>query len=247
MKIVRPTPNDVLGLWERIAEARGDQIRTGQDKTYTKFIIPKFIELLLKYKNTPSNILDYGCGSASVSEYFKNNNIDYTGLDIANEFILYANQNYGENGNFLNIPLNVNLDRFLKEKFDAVISIMVLMDVFDVDEYVEQAASVMSDDGVFVFVTTHPCFWPKYWGYENLNWFSYKKEIAIETQFKTSTAGTLDASTIHFHRPLERLYEAFDRSGLKVIELKEPTDETTDDVHVPLELPRFLFGVATKG
>lgn len=60
------------------------------------------LDILLHKKdaNQPINLLDFGCGTAHLLEYIKNNefqNIQYSGLDISQKFVDVAKEKYPNN------------------------------------------------------------------------------------------------------------------------------------------------------
>lgn len=57
---------------------------------------------LIKEKNTPVTLLDFGCGAGHLFEYIQNNtniltSIAYTGVDISDKFITLCKQKYPDN------------------------------------------------------------------------------------------------------------------------------------------------------
>ncbi|NHJ46862.1 MAG: class I SAM-dependent methyltransferase, partial [Asgard group archaeon] len=63
--------------------------------------------------------------------------------------------------NYLQLNAENLLDKFEKESFDKVLCNMALMDIEKLDITVQNIASVLKENGIFVFSITHPAFaWP---------------------------------------------------------------------------------------
>jgi hypothetical protein len=58
--------------------------------------------------------------------------------------------------------------------------VMTLMTAPDLRAFAKALATLLQARGRFVAILTHPCFWPRYWGYEEEPWFHYEREIFIE-------------------------------------------------------------------
>lgn len=61
---------------------------------------------------------------------------------------------------------------------------MVLMDVLNLDSFLEGVARRLRKGGAFIFTMTHPCFWPEYYGYRNESWFRYNDDAIVESPFE---------------------------------------------------------------
>ena len=108
--------------------------KTFYEKTLEFNLITKYLhshknKILLKClsnldKNQKITILDIGCGPALVfPDLLKfSKNIEYTGIDIRQEFIEEANKRYNSNYQFKS--LQIDCEEFLKtnKKFDVIIS-----------------------------------------------------------------------------------------------------------------------------
>jgi len=101
--------------------------------------------------------------------------------------------------------------------------------------------------GSFVVTFAHPCFWAKYWDYEEAEWFDYKKEIIIEAPFRISKEAT-SCITTHFHRPLEVYFNTLVNSGFIIDRFFEPVPDKKIQEQYPMkwEFPRFVGIKCTK-
>jgi len=77
---------------------------------------------LKEYIKEDEKILDLGCGNGRLYQLFSEHNIDYAGVDFAENLVKIAKENYGnyfKTADILNLP-------FPDENFDSVWSIAVL-------------------------------------------------------------------------------------------------------------------------
>lgn len=113
-------------------------------------------------KEKKLNVLDYGCGSGALLEFFPKNRIGkYTGIDINKDSIDVANKRYGggKNISFGLISSHEPLNLGKANTVDVVVAVGVLQYMAD-DQRVnlfQKAESVLRKDGVLVLscVTDH--------------------------------------------------------------------------------------------
>ncbi|WP_337230401.1 hypothetical protein, partial [Proteus terrae] len=63
---------------------------------------------------------------------------------------------------------------------------MMLSATPKIDRFAQVLSKVTHRGDEFIATIPHPCFWPRYWGYEKESWFSYKEELMIKAPFKIS-------------------------------------------------------------
>jgi hypothetical protein len=123
----------------------------------------------------------------------------------------------------------------------AAVAVMTLMTAPDLRGFAKALAALLQTRARFVAILTHPCFWPRYWGYEKEPWFCYERETFIEAPFVISKRRT-QVRTTHIHRPLEQYLKVFAEEGFRLDALAEPmpTPEVQALYPKPWEFPRFL-------
>jgi SAM-dependent methyltransferase len=120
-------------------------------------------------------------------------------------------------------------------------AVMTLMTAPDLRGLAKVLAALLQTRARFVAMLTHPCFWPRYLGYEGEPWFCYEHEIFIEAPFVISKCRT-KVRTTHIHRPLEQYLNVLAEAGFRLDALAEPmpAPEVQALYPRPWEFPRFL-------
>jgi len=144
-----------------------------------------------------------------------------------------------ENISFVNKPFEGIND--LGPPATAAVAVMTLMTASNLEGLAVSASRLMVSGGFLVALFTHPCFWPRYWGYEKYPWFNYEDEIFIEAPFSISNRKT-DLITTHIHRPLEAYIQIFRDAGFLVDRICEPLPEPRIENLYPAkwQFPRFI-------
>jgi SAM-dependent methyltransferase len=123
----------------------------------------------------------------------------------------------------------------------AAVAVMTLMTAPDLRGFAKALAPLLHTRARFVATITHPCFWPRYWGYEKEPWFRYECETFIEAPFVISKRRT-EVRTTHIHRPLEQYVSVFAEQGFRLDALAEPMPAPEVEALYPRrwKFPRFL-------
>jgi ubiquinone/menaquinone biosynthesis C-methylase UbiE len=125
-----------------------NKISENYDKT--RFLLSDDIKKLSQFVNENDKVLDLGCANGKFFEAFKDKKIDYFGIDISENLIKIAKQNYPE-ANFqvadaLNLPFPDNF-------FDKIYSISVLHNIPSKElrlKYLKEAKRVLKNDGFLI-------------------------------------------------------------------------------------------------
>jgi ubiquinone/menaquinone biosynthesis C-methylase UbiE len=210
--------SDVAKIWDALAPVRYHDIDSGNDRSYTEVLLPLLEEF--SAKTSGSKLVDAGCGvgfgSKVAARYFKTvDAIDLSKASIA----LAKTKNSAPNIRYL----HSSVEDFSKEHngYDALISSMVLMDCPDSKGFLKACHGLVKPGGSMIFTLCHPFFWPRYWGFEKYGWFKYGSEVAIQSNFRTSSTGLSKSNTIYFHRPLSTYIAELTDLGVKSINIRE--------------------------
>lgn len=155
-------------LWEK---ADLSWRRRRQDYNYRKFIArPGLYDVLRCFSPINDGIfLDVGCGGGSETIYirdslakFGNTGMMY-GFDPRGEFIEIAkkkiNNNLALSLNFENNSFGKFIEKYkLTGKANLVVSVFVLQDLPDIDEFIKNVNTCLVSSGLGIFLLVHPNF-----------------------------------------------------------------------------------------
>ncbi len=212
----RPTVDEIARQWDIIADTRFRQITSGIDTSHQQILLPAVLESL----RPGIRVLDVGCGIGSLSAAVASFAAEVVAIDPSFRSIDIARKGFGRPNLQYKISSIEDFAYFNAKKFDAVFSNMVLMDVANLDDVLAAARILSLPSAKFVATLTHPCFWPKYSGYETSSWFNYSQETFIRAPFRISSE-VVDIDTIHVHRPLGMYCASLRSNGFENIQLTE--------------------------
>ena len=247
MKMRRKTgPRNKAGIaseWDHICEVRERLIQSGLDFSLTGVTAPCIEKYVLQYQR--DEVVDIGCGSGYLTARIAPFCNHITGIDISPHSIELAARDYSRD----NITFICNsIQEFSSDKqVDMCIANMVLMSEPDIRGFLRATQNILADGGHFLMMITHPCFWPRYWGYEKEPWFSYKEELFIAEEFVTSLSPDTMGEITHIHRPLSQYIQELYAAGLQVKTIDEPYPVGEIPPNYSFDFPRFLFVLAVKG
>ena len=229
---------NITKQWDSVASLRYNQLRSKLDLSFQYVLVPNIFKLSCGCDF--NFVLDAGCGTGILSEKIAKKANKVIGVDFSRSSIDIANANK-VNKNI--IFINKSVEEFWpEEKFSLVIANMFFQDTPKIESSITAIGRMIKNNGCLVLTMTHPFFWPKYWSYEKESWFSYDKEIAIETDFIISNNEESVGVTTHFHRPLSMYISLFINQGFKLLDFLEPIPCLAIQklYKNPWEYPRFL-------
>lgn len=250
---VRPRTSRLLvDEWDRLAHYREELISSGRDLSYRYILSPGIKQLLDGKLADGGRILDVGCGTGTFVTSLASVHpaVDFVGIDPSPKSIdiAKARRDSLANCEFRAISVEdlAREEAMRSGRYSSIIANMLLQNVADFPAVLQACRTLLDPDGVFVFAIPHPCFWPKYWGYENEPWFRYEKECWIEAPFQTSLGTNSTLHTTHIHRPLTAYVNGLITADLSIERLVEPmpSDAVEGEYPTTWEFPRFLIGRA---
>ncbi|MBK9029595.1 MAG: methyltransferase domain-containing protein [Propionivibrio sp.] len=232
---------DLVSEWDRLAEERHRQIASGDDLSFHHVVVPTTWQLLEGTDRTL--VLEIGSGTGEFTLRLARS----SGLVVAVEpskasMALARRVCQGvANVRYVETPLEEAGGLLGEEGATTAVAVMTLMTAPDLRGLAKALAGALRTHAKFVATLTHPCFWPRYWGYEQEPWFRYDHEMFIEAPFVISKRRT-GLRTTHIHRPLERYLTVFAEEGFALEAVAEPMPTLDLQSLYPRrwEFPRFL-------
>jgi ubiquinone/menaquinone biosynthesis C-methylase UbiE len=247
----RPTPAPVTE-WDQAARwynaVVGDQ---GSEYQRTLIFPGAFRMLELKKKE---RVLDLACGPGAFSRYLAQKGMRVEGLDASEQLLGYAASRSPASVRFHHADAR-EPDSFEEATFDAIVCLMALQNMEDIQPVMKNAATWLKPGGRLVMVVTHPCFRiPRqtHWGWDEEKKMEYRRvdryasEMLIPILTPPFARSQIFTST--YHRPLESYFQAITEAGLMVDGLEEwvskkesePGKRSRGENRARREIPLFL-------
>lgn len=235
------THADLVREWDRLADERHRQIASGEDLSFHHVVVPTTWRLLDGADRTL--VLDIGSGTGEFTLQLARSSEMVVAVEPSKASMALARRLCQGVANVRYVETSLEEAGSLLDEAGATtaVAVMTLMTAPDLRGLAKALAGLLRSHARFIATLTHPCFWPRYWGYEREPWFRYDRETFIEAPFVISKRQT-DLRTTHIHRPLEHYLTVFAEEGFALEALAEPMP--TPDVQRlyprPWEFPRFL-------
>lgn len=227
--------------WDRLAAERHRQISSGEDLSFHHVVVPATWGLFNGSEN--STVLDIGSGTGDFTVELARLARKVIAVEPSRANMAIARRvcQRVSNIQFVEAYLENAANMLGDAPVTAAVAVMTLMTVPDIRGFARALARILQPGSRFSAVITHPCFWPRYWGYEREPWFHYKGELFVEAPFAISKCRT-EIRTTHVHRPVEQYIEVFAEAGFRLDSLVEPipAPEVEALYPAPWEFPRFL-------
>lgn len=245
MRPIRPcsakSHADLAREWDQFAEERHRQIATGEDLSFDHVIVPTTRRLFEGSDRTV--VLDIGSGTGDFTVQLAQIAGKVIAVEPSQVSMTLARRvcQSAQNVRYVEASLEEAASFFDVGPATAAVAVMTLMTAPDLRGFAKALSSLLQTGARFVATLTHPCFWPRYWGYENEPWFSYDRETFIEAPFVISKRRS-NVRTTHIHRPLEQYVNVFAEEGFRLDALAEPmpAPEVQALYPRPWQFPRFL-------
>ncbi len=231
--------------WDDIVSLRLKQISSHTDLSFDNVVLPTIEKLLTNY--FVDKIIDIGCGCGCLASMLKKYASTVHGVDFSKKSIALCKDRFNalHEVSFLNYNIEQPAPKEMKEFYDLAIGNMLLMTIKDLVNASQFIHAVLKEKSTFIASITHPAFWPRYWGYEHENWFSYWDEIPIEAPFNITKQKSNFIST-HYHRPIEMYLQVFSDAGFKLKQIVEPKSFGGQNLTIYTSTPKFLFFIWEK-
>lgn len=228
--------------WDCLAHERHQQIFNGLDITFTHVMAP-LVESLVG-KDREATLIDIGSGTGELTGRLAGRFKTVVCVEPSLRSIEIAKSilSIFSNIEFVNSDFE-DCEGYLNQRTEKNIFLAAMMLSADpqLDRFAQTLSRVSQPGDEFVATIPHPCFWPRYWGYEKESWFSYRKELMIKAPFKISLSDS-EFKTTHIHRPIEKYISTFSKYGFQLVTMSEPVPDNKIQSLYPQkwEFPRFL-------
>ncbi len=231
--------DQVREIWDR--NARWWDERFGEGNDYQHLLIGPATERLLELR--PGEvILDIACGNGAFSRRIARLGAQVVAFDFSERLLERARERTAEQDaieyRLLDATDEGQLLALGRERFDAAVCTMALMDMASIEPLVSALSRMLKTGGRFVFSLTHPCFNSAEGttvvaelDYDGRGRVSHavklSKYIRPSTWRGEAIAGQPDLQ-YYFHRPLSTLFGTCFDGGFVLDGLEEPVfgDET---------------------
>ena len=221
--------------WDLIAQSRFNQISSGLDITYNRFILPH----LYDYVSLKSKILDAGCGVGVSTKFLSRIDPNITGIDKSLESINIAKKAFPDIDFF-----HSDITKFSSGKiYSTIVLNMVLHSCGNVREILISSKNLATADGSIIVSMCHPENWVKYKEIKTPDKKSSTFERIYKIPFTISKDRTAISSSLYFDRSRDYYLNSFEECGLLIEEEKEPMPDygLHEQYPEPWVFPRFWF------
>ncbi|MFB4211486.1 class I SAM-dependent methyltransferase [Shouchella sp. JSM 1781072] len=214
---------EAIKRWNHFADTYAAQHTEQGDLHKEVFLNPTLLSLMGTVKN--KHVLDAGCGEGYLSRILANSEAHVTAVDYSSRMIEIAK---GRTPQHLSIEYKhgncEDLDFLGDERFDLIISNMVIQDLPNFEKAFQEMYRLLVDGGCFIFSILHPCFitpesgWEKTTDGEKLHWNvdHYFYEGAYEQRLGETERMLL------FHRTLTTYLNTLIKTGFVLDCIEEP-------------------------
>jgi 2-polyprenyl-3-methyl-5-hydroxy-6-metoxy-1,4-benzoquinol methylase len=212
--------------WDKNAEARARQIRSGRDLSRDLVIVPAMLKALTGPR--VGRLLDIGCGEGEFTARLRSADVarEILGIDISERMIEIAMNRHSDSQTCFRL---LEAERAAGElgagSFHAVTANMVLNTAPNLNGVVAGVRDALKPGGHFVFSILHPTFFHRTEAFRRLIPADFDPDR--EAQFVRPFTISLDPdplpSEIHFyHRPIGTYLKVLTANLLCVTDLLEP-------------------------
>lgn len=218
--------------WNRVAEQYAFPHHAGEPTANPMYTHMQavFWETLGDLKGR--RVLDLGCGDGWLSSLIDKAGAQVIGIDGSARLLALAQERYPQL-TYVQWDLAQGLPEQL-ERFDCVVSTMVLMDIPDLTLLMRDLRSALTEDGRLIFVILHPCFYgyKRHYDPTSGDWYRKVTNYYDPQTWRVESFGGHN----HYHRNLTYYTELLRINGFAITRLFEPawesgTDPNTASLH----------------
>lgn len=247
--------NQVATIWNCNAEQFTKHYTSLGDCDREMIINPVIFELLNDIEGKV--ILDAGCGEGYLSRILASKCKKVIAVDFSEKMLSIAKAKTEQANIEYNHASIESLGFLESNSIDIVVSVTVFQDVPDYIAAIKEIHRVLKPSGVFVLVTTHPCFSAPVHGWHK-DEYGYKSFWKVDNYFSEGLYDSQWADDdgnkrlVYFHRTLETYYDALTKCGFYIKSIKEPRPNKTGVLRYPwlmndMRVAHYLIMQCTKG
>lgn len=243
--------------WEKISSTYIKSVGSEGSYYHKNVVIPNTLRLLnLKQGDV---VIDLACGQG-VLERHLDKNIEYTGLEISQSLLDYAEKNKkSETHTFIKADVTNQLN--INKEFTHSTLILALQNIKDINTAFKNINKFLIKGGKLVIVINHPFIRiPKYSSWE----MDFKAEVQkrVITKYLTSeeivllanpSKGEKSEKIYSYHRSLQDISKALSSNGFSITKIEEwVSDKLSVGLHAEMEntarreFPMFMALACTK-
>lgn len=204
--------------WDSNVKARAFELENKLDRTYFETILP-LIDKLVNKHSKGYEIIDVGCGLGYLTDKFSNRDYNITGIDISQESIIYAKNNFPAI-NFINSSI-AQFSLYNSNKYDLCIANMVFHNCTPLQTNIQEVNNLLKYKGALIVTIPHPAFWFKKHGGKYMN--NKNQEVVYKIKFKINGCTEHPSPITFIQRSLSVYLNTFIGNGFKLIESIEPS------------------------
>jgi SAM-dependent methyltransferase len=242
---------EVREIWEQNAGFWDDYMAEGND--FQRLLIGPATERLLELQ-PGEQVLDIACGNGNFARRMAELGARVVAFDFSETFVARAQARTTEHADRIEYCVldATNREQLLalgRQRFDAAVCTMALMDMAEIDPLLEALPHLLNPSGRFVFSVSHPCF--NVLGTSKII-EEEDREGEIITRYSIKVSAYITARMgkglgvigqprphYYFDRPLSLLFNSCFQAGFVLDGLEEPVFEGQVEGQRPFSWSNF--------
>lgn len=221
---------DPKSIWDALSSF---WLTVEEENYHHKYLILPDVYRMLDVQKG-DKILDVACGKGDVAMHLTRSGAKVTGIDISKMLDYAIKSEKKEKLGIIYHKLNAEklLDKFKRDSFDKVVCNMALMDMENYKITIQNIATVLKENGIFVFSISHPAFaWPSTTRLKIPDDSQRNEDnvrILLDYFEERPTVFTIgfdpprSLNTLTFHRPISSYVNELVKNNFVIKEMREP-------------------------